>query len=587
VFLTLEIVSGPSTASLPTQSHTFGIEGGAIGRSPDNAWQIPYEFIHSKHAGIRFFNGLFYVEKLGSNVVAIGAPTQDLKTGDSFPLLDGSRLFLDEFELAVKVSSEAPGAGRVAMQSPPEFDARFTETGVHAPIPELQSPLSLGGDGGSRLDDFLRDPTPPPVAPRGLSGQVEHLDGIYDHMSMSAGHASAPMPSAPAPDMFADGWDRTNFTPPKPRAAPPPPPPPVAPRQPDPAPYYDRTGSRGVPQPSYEPPARGAPPPYDRTGPGVSPPGQDRTGSGWNAPPPAQERTGPGWHAPQPAQERTGPGWNAPPPGQDRTGPGWNAPPPPYDRTGPGGSPPAGYDRTGPGWGPAPPPVASHAPPHAAAYAPPHAPAHAPPHAPAHAPPHAGPVPRELAGLLAAFGVDPALLAPGDLEAFGRALRQAVAGTISTLQNRSEMRARFRLAGTQMAHGDPNPLKVAPNVDDAMHEFFRRRQPGKMPLDVAVGSALEEVQWHQLAMLDAMEVAFNGVLDRLDPASIEEHADKGGRRGALSSRAAHLWETFGAVHRQMAADRAEAYRKYFGADFSRAYDQALERRRTAARNTRR
>jgi type VI secretion system FHA domain protein len=543
VFLTLEILSGPSTASLPTQSHTFGIEGGRIGRAPDNEWPIPYEFIHSKHAGIRFFNGLFYVEKLGSNVVAIGNPGQDLRTGDTFPLLDGSRLFLDEFELGVKVSADPPGISRVAMQPPPDFDARFTETGVHQPIPELQSPLALGVEGGNRLDDFLRDPTPTPVVPHGRSAQVEHLDGIYDQMALQGGYGASAAIPPPATDMFADGWDKTNFAKPSPqppqRVAPPwAPPAPSMPQHSSPhpsaQPQYDRTGSRGQPSPAYDPRVVPPPPPHDRTGPG------------WQPPPPQTPLDRP------------------------------VSPPSPYDRTGPSSGAHAGYERTGPSWGPAQQPLAQQHPAQRAAQG-----------ALDRAPPSAGPVPRELVGLLGSFGVDPALLAPGDLEVFGRALRQAVAGTIATLQNRSEMRARFRLAGTQLAHGDPNPLKVAPNLDDAMHEFLRRRQPGKMPLDVALGSALEEVQWHQLAMLDAMEVAFNAVLDRLDPSSIEEQADKGGRRGALSSRAAHLWETFGGLYRQLGADRAEAYRKYFGADFSRAYDQALERRRNAARNTRR
>lgn len=539
MYLTLEIVTGPSTASLAKQSHTFGIEGGRIGRAQDNDWQIAYEFIHSKHAGIRFFNGLFYVEKLGSNVVAIGSPNQDLKTGDSFPLLNGSRLYLDEFELSVAISADPPSVARVAMQPPADFDARFTETGVHSPLPELQAGFGLGGDGGSRLDDFLRDPTPTPQAPRGYADQVNHLDGLYDRMSLpGAAPSMAPSaPSVPSADMFADGWDKTNFSAPKPKvSAPPPPLPPPT----NPADFYESTGLRGG-APAYDPRANtGA---YERM---PNPPGSERTGPGWRPPPSAP-----------------------PPPAYDRTPP---APPPTYDRTGPGQIPAQpGYDRTGPGWAPPPPPA------HAAPR-----PAHVPPPPPA----HAGPMPRELAGLLAAFGVDPGLLAPGDIDMFGRALRQAVAGTIAVLQNRSEMRARFRLSGTRLAHDDPNPLKIAPNLDDAMHEFFRRRQHGKMPLDVAVGAALQEVQWHEFAMLDAMEAAFNSVLDRLDPAQIESLADKAGRRGALSSRPAHLWETYSAVYRQMAADRGEAYRKQFGDAFAKAYDQALERRRNVARNTR-
>lgn len=519
MFLTLEIVAGPNTAALPTRSHTFGIEGGRIGRAADNDWSIPYEFMHGRHATVRFFNGLFYIEKLGSNTVAVGSPAQDLKTGDSFPLIDGSRLFLDEFELSVKVAAERAPVPRTAMQPPPEFDAHLTQTGVHAPIPGLGGPLPMAsGDADRRLDDFLRDPSPPPVAPMGRSQQVDHLDGVYDHMSIPTGTRGMPPPPPPPPpssaSMFGEGWDKTNYA--APRAAPPPPPPPP-PRAPDP---------------------------------------------GYGA---ARERTGPGWAPP-------------PPPPQPQYAP---PPPDPRQAYGRGAMPPGGgYERTTP---PMPPPMAI---PPSPAYerAPP-----PPPQAAAYRAPAAPgmPVPREIGALLASFGVDPAALAPGDLETLGRALRNAVTGTIATLQARSEMRARFRLAGTQMAHGDPNPLKVAPNLDDALHEFFRRRLPGTLPLDAAIAAALEEVQAHQLALLDAMEGAFRSLLDRFDPATVEDIVERTGRRGALSSKAAHLWEGYVALFGQMTADRDEAYRKYFGAEFARAYDQALERRRTSSRNNKR
>ena len=99
MFVTLEIMSGPGFEQLPARQHTFGIEGGRIGRTAGNEWVIPHEFVHREHASVRFFNGLFFIEKRGQNLVAVNAAERDLPTGDSYPIRDGDKLFIDEFEI--------------------------------------------------------------------------------------------------------------------------------------------------------------------------------------------------------------------------------------------------------------------------------------------------------------------------------------------------------------------------------------------------------------------------------------------------------------------------------------------------------
>lgn len=464
MFLTLEIVAGPQFERLPARVHTFGIEGGRVGRTPDNDWPIPYEFLHGQHASVRFYNGLFFIEKRGTNRVAVNNPDRDLATDDSYPIKDGDRLFFDDLEVAVRVTAARPATERALAPPPPvsaplarpELGADSTGT-RHGPAEGLV-PMVDAGD--STIDSFLKGGRTAAAAGRdSRASLVDRAAVIHDRVSLLKSQSQFPPPD------LQPGWDKTVL--------------PLAP-----------------------------PSPGSGEQPGGLLPGWDKTNfsTGVTA---EQLRTR------QPESVPTPP----PSPTQVRTKPSAVAQ-------------------------------------------------------------------GELAILLAAFGVDPSQLAPGELAVIGRALRNAVSGIIGVLQTRSEARARFRLGATQGMRTDNNPLKVAPNLDDALYEFFRRRAPGTTPFDVAVGRALEEVQWHQLATLDAMETTFKGLLARFDPAAIEEEVDRTQRRGALVGRSTRLWEAYVAAFERLTGDRDDSFRKIFGADFSRAYDTAIDRRRTISRNQR-
>ncbi len=463
MFVTLEIMSGPGFEQLPARQHTFGIEGGRIGRTAGNEWVIPHEFVHREHASVRFFNGLFFIEKRGQNLVAVNAAERDLPTGDSYPIRDGDKLFIDEFEISVRITAQPPPPPVRPEIAPPAFTAsppQRADDVTGSRFTSQPSPLiDFGGDDGEDdLDKFLRNLTPEVPVARARSQEVNSSAAIHDRIDLpmnSPRAAPAPPSAAPAPaggSMLADGWDKTSFSFNPPATAP------VA----------------APPPPRYPEPTRAAPPPAYPTPTEYSPPAAARM--------------------PAPAAD--------------------------------------------------------------------------------------------LAALLAQAGIDPSLLLAGEVEMIGRALRGSLAGIIRVLQVRSEMRARFRVSDSRKAGAERNPFKAAANLDDALHEFFRRRGPDSLPLDQAVNRALEEVDWHQGAMLDAMKVAFASMLERFDPTAIEEEAERTGRRSALVGRAGRLWETYEKQFRVIAGNRDEAFRTLFATDFARAYEEALEGRRTGARNQR-
>jgi type VI secretion system FHA domain protein len=168
----------------------------------------------------------------------------------------------------------------------------------------------------------------------------------------------------------------------------------------------------------------------------------------------------------------------------------------------------------------------------------------------------------------------------------GRALRQALAGSVALMQQRAEIRTRFRVKQARANAADPNPLRSAANVDDALHEFFSRRRAGAYPVDAAIADAFEEARLHQQAVLEAMKTAFEAVLARLDPEQQGEKTDSPTRRTAMMGmgRSRRFEEYLEYFRSQVGNDREEAFQRLFGAAFASAYEQALERLRTLARH---
>jgi len=171
-------------------------------------------------------------------------------------------------------------------------------------------------------------------------------------------------------------------------------------------------------------------------------------------------------------------------------------------------------------------------------------------------------------------GVDPATV-PSDTSAvLGHIMRSVVQGLIEVLRARSEIKTEFRMAVTQVKVSENNPLKFAANAEDALANLFGRRNPAYLPPQEAFDDALSDVRFHQLAMFVGVRAGFDHLMSRFDPAQLEEVFSRQGRRGLFGAGAKH-WEMYSERYREMAADGDETFRRLFGEEFARAYEQQL------------
>lgn len=210
------------------------------------------------------------------------------------------------------------------------------------------------------------------------------------------------------------------------------------------------------------------------------------------------------------------------------------------------------------------------------------------PHAPA--PPPAGTPPGttlDLAAVLEGAGLEGMPVTPELAHTFGRILRVVVSGVMETLQARQRVRSEIcKAPHTVFRPADNNPLKFSVNVDDALHNLLVKRNAAYLGPVEAFEQAFADIHDHQLALLQALRVAFTAMLAEFEPERLQKEFDRQGR-GALLSVPARMryWDQYCERLRDLAADADGSFRELFGDEFAAAYESQLQRLRERRRQT--
>jgi type VI secretion system protein ImpI len=105
--LILEIQTGPALEIGDSWRKVFAANGGRIGRSLDCEWVLSNRYISRHHASIACVKGVFYIESVGANGVALNEPRQRVARRVRRALRDGDRIFLDKYEIKVSVTDDS------------------------------------------------------------------------------------------------------------------------------------------------------------------------------------------------------------------------------------------------------------------------------------------------------------------------------------------------------------------------------------------------------------------------------------------------------------------------------------------------
>ncbi|WLH12671.1 type VI secretion system-associated FHA domain protein TagH [Pseudomonas hefeiensis] len=171
--------------------------------------------------------------------------------------------------------------------------------------------------------------------------------------------------------------------------------------------------------------------------------------------------------------------------------------------------------------------------------------------------------------------------AEAQMESIGRSYRLMVEGLIDVLRARSSLKGEFRIQQTMIQPVENNPLKFAPNVEEAMLLLLRHGNQAFMAPDVAVRDSFDDLRAHQLAVMAGVEAAIKHLLARFEPAQLEERMGKPAGLSSLfnGSRQAQYWQQFTELYSNISREAQEDFQDLFGREFSRAYEEHSARQR--------
>lgn len=160
------------------------------------------------------------------------------------------------------------------------------------------------------------------------------------------------------------------------------------------------------------------------------------------------------------------------------------------------------------------------------------------------------------------------------MQAIGRSYRLMVEGLIDVLRARSSVKGEFRMQQTTIAPTRNNPLKFAPNADEALLLLLREGNQAFMAPDQAVRDSFDDLRNHQLAVMAGVEAAIKHLLARFEPARLEARLTPAAGLAKLfgGSRQAHCWQQFTELYGQISREAEDEFQALFGREFARAYE---------------
>lgn len=154
-------------------------------------------------------------------------------------------------------------------------------------------------------------------------------------------------------------------------------------------------------------------------------------------------------------------------------------------------------------------------------------------------------------------------------------------GVMDVLRARAELKNGFRLPATLIQRRENNPLKFAPTGTEALARVLAAPNEAFLSGEAAIVDAMDDIREHQVALLAGVRAAFDDLIAQFDPVRFEEGETRRSRFGFAP--ASGPWERYRAHFQKLAADPEERFRRLFGDEFARAYEDQLVRAKRDSR----
>jgi type VI secretion system FHA domain protein len=152
-------------------------------------------------------------------------------------------------------------------------------------------------------------------------------------------------------------------------------------------------------------------------------------------------------------------------------------------------------------------------------------------------------------------------------------LDTVTSGVMKACQARNQVKNGLRMGVTIIQAADNNPLKMCPNVEDALDRLFMRPKSGYLASKSAYEDAMNDLIGHQLALIGAIEPAFMSSFELLAPARIESYAEaEGKKRSVLSTMKLRLWDFYKESYEKFQQPGPKNVLTHFWENFAKHYE---------------
>jgi type VI secretion system FHA domain protein len=170
----------------------------------------------------------------------------------------------------------------------------------------------------------------------------------------------------------------------------------------------------------------------------------------------------------------------------------------------------------------------------------------------------------------------------------GQVLREFTSGISDLLVSRANLKSMFKLDQTTVLPRHNNPLKLSDNAEATLKQLLVGREGEYLgPLD-SVREACRDLKSHHDAVAEAMCAAFMEIMDRLDPAELQEHFDRNLSRKPLLEAFTKMkyWQMYCDFYPALTEPGRAGLPQAFGEEFVRTYEKRLaENKRSERKNS--
>ncbi len=184
--------------------------------------------------------------------------------------------------------------------------------------------------------------------------------------------------------------------------------------------------------------------------------------------------------------------------------------------------------------------------------------------------------------LITAMGLNPESLSTEEVneisEKVGLLMREITEGMMQVLRSRTSIKNEFRMNVTTIQPIENNPLKFSVGIDEAMENMFIKKTNAYKKPSEAFREGFQEIGEHQVAMIAGIRHGFEKMMERFNPANLENQFNKQGKGTVIPGmQKAKYWTNYKDHYESYSDNMESSFQHLFGSDFVTAYEEQLRK----------